>query len=239
MLKTLAFAMLLLVMTVPVSAGFKEGWTAYERGDYWAAFREFKPLAEQGHANAQSYLGFMYYAHGQGVPNNYAEAVKWWRKAALQGNPIAQYNLGLMYGAGLGVSKDYDEAFRWYRRAALQGDAKAQYELGVMWANGHGVPKDYGVAIWWYRKAAQHGNAKAQYNLGALYGAGLGINKDVRMAFKWYSLAVANQNSRASKALDRLITKMSAAEIARAKKLLKAAQTKRPGKATAETLPAE
>ena len=79
--------------------------------------------------NAQYNLGIMYY-NGQGVPQDYAEAVKWYRLAADQGDAYAQYNLGVMYDNGEGVPQDYKEAVKWYRLAAEQGHAKAQYNLG-------------------------------------------------------------------------------------------------------------
>ena len=62
-------------------------------------FEEAKLLAEQGHVDAQYSLGVMY-ENGEGVPENDAEAVKWWRFAAEQGNVGAQYNLGYMYENG-------------------------------------------------------------------------------------------------------------------------------------------
>ena len=73
------------------------------------------------------------YAEGQGVPQDYAEAVKWFRLAADQGNATAQYNLGLMYDKGQGVPQNYAEAVKWYRLAADQGNAVAQFNLGVMY----------------------------------------------------------------------------------------------------------
>ena len=54
---------------------------------------------------------------------DYAEAVRWHRLAAEQGNASAQNNLGFMYGIGRGVPQDYAEAVRWYRLAAEQGNA--------------------------------------------------------------------------------------------------------------------
>ena len=60
----------------------------------------------------------MRYANGRGVRKNYKEAVKWYRKAAEQGNAAGQYNLGLMYRKGRGVRKDYVAAYAWYRLAA-------------------------------------------------------------------------------------------------------------------------
>ena len=55
------------------------------------------------------------YENGQGVAQNYAEAVKWYRKAAEQGYAEAQFNLGVMYETGEGVAQDYAEALKWYR----------------------------------------------------------------------------------------------------------------------------
>jgi len=63
------------------------------------------------------------YATGDGVPKNDAEAVKWYRKAAEQGEVTAQSNLGAMYHNGDGVPKNDAEAAKWYRKAALQLDA--------------------------------------------------------------------------------------------------------------------
>ena len=55
---------------------------------------------------------------GQGVPQNYAEAVKWYRKAADQGDARAQFNLGIMYAKGEGVPQDYVQAHKWVNLAA-------------------------------------------------------------------------------------------------------------------------
>ena len=97
---------------------------AYKRGDYDTAFKEFKPLAEQGHASAQNYLGSMY-NNGDGVPQDYVEAAKWYRKAAEQGYVEAQFNLGLMYGKGDGVPQDDLLAHMWIILAATQGHENA------------------------------------------------------------------------------------------------------------------
>ncbi len=144
---------LTLGLTVPAWAGFDEGLAAYQRGDYATALRDWRPLAEQGNANAQFFLGLMY-GNGLGVPRDYAKALQWWRKAAEQGVAGAQYNLGIMYDTGRGVPQDYAEAARWYRKAAGQGDATAQFNLGFMYGNGQGVPQDYAQAHMWFNLAA-------------------------------------------------------------------------------------
>ena len=72
--------------------------------------------AEQGDTKAQTILGDMHET-GEGVPQNYAEAAKWYRLAAEQGDALAAAALGDMYASGRGVPQDHDEAERWYRLA--------------------------------------------------------------------------------------------------------------------------
>src|ERR1017187_2848162 len=107
--------------------------------------------AEQGNALAQAKLGLMY-ENGDGVPQDYAEAVRWYHKAADQGNAYAQCSLGFMYENGQGVPQDYAEAVRWFRKAADQGNANAQCSLGLIYYYGQGVPQDYAEAVRWFRK---------------------------------------------------------------------------------------
>ena len=102
---------------------------------------ELVERAEAGDADAQLNLGYMY-DHGDGVPENDVEAVKWYRLAADQGDADAQSNLGVMYGIGEGVPKDDVEAVKWFRLAADQGHATAQTNLGYAYFFGNGVPKD-------------------------------------------------------------------------------------------------
>ncbi len=141
-------------------AGFKEGVAAYKKGDYAAAFKEFRPLAEQGNASAQYNLGVMY-ANGLGVPKDDREAVKWFRKSTEQGYARAQYNLGVMYDEGRGVPQDDKEAAKWYRKAAERGLARAQNNLGVMYVKGRGVPQDYVFAHKWFNIAGANGAERA------------------------------------------------------------------------------
>jgi TPR repeat protein len=69
------------------------------------------------------------YDNGRGVVQSDAEAVKWYRKAADQGNVSAQLNLGFMYGNGRGVAQSDAEAVKWHRKAAQQGDQEAKDAL--------------------------------------------------------------------------------------------------------------
>jgi CheY-like chemotaxis protein len=71
------------------------------------------------------------YSRGEGVPQDYAEAAKWFRKAAEMGFARAQSVLGVCYGNGVGVLKDEIESFKWCQKAAEQGYAEAQSNLGM------------------------------------------------------------------------------------------------------------
>jgi uncharacterized protein len=88
-------------------------------------FADIFIVAEQGDAEAQFNLGRMYY-NGEGVSQDDAEAVKWYRKAADQGHTEAQFNLVEIYSYGEGVQQDFEEAANWYRKAAEQGDIEEQ-----------------------------------------------------------------------------------------------------------------
>ena len=147
----------LMPLTLGEAADFQTGLEAYERGDFATALREWRPLAEQGHAVAQNNLGAMY-DNGEGVPEDDVEAVKWYRKAAEQGYALAQFGLGRMYGSGRGVPQDDAEAVRWYRKAAEQGDAAAQSRMGFMYALGEGVPQDDVQAYAWFNISVAQGN---------------------------------------------------------------------------------
>lgn len=84
--------------------------------------------AEQGHAQAQLKLGVSY-GNGQGVAQNYQEAVKWFRLAAKQGQAKAQYYLSLSYANELGVIQNDVRAYMWSNLASDNGQRDAQKNL--------------------------------------------------------------------------------------------------------------
>ncbi len=95
------------------------------------AFEETKAKAGKGDAEAQYSLGACY-ENGQGVTKDYAEAVKWYRKAADQNFAKAQSFLGICYFKGNGVPKDYVMAYKWQLLAAAQGDKDAKAGVAQM-----------------------------------------------------------------------------------------------------------
>jgi len=87
--------------------------------------------------------------------------MSWYRKAADQGNAVAQTDIGDLYLNGRGVAQDFAQAMTWYRKAADQGNAVAQYNVGSLYERGQGVPPDVPQALVWYRKAADQGETDA------------------------------------------------------------------------------
>jgi TPR repeat protein len=120
---------------------------------------------------------------------DFESAVAQFRTLAEAGNPVAQYNLGVLYENGQGVPKDYARAVEWYRKGAEQGYSEAQNNLANMYAFGLGVPQDAAEAVVWLRRAAQQGQSGAQYNLGIMYTLGQGVPKDYEQAEAWLRLA--------------------------------------------------
>ncbi len=121
---------------------------------------EVRRAAEDGDAAAQVKLGHVHW-YGDGVDQNYREAISWYRRAAEQGNVGGQLELGAAYWEGVGVPQDHAEAARWLRRAAEQGDPGGQIGLGSAYWSGLGVPEDHVEAHMWFNLAGAQGNEGA------------------------------------------------------------------------------
>ena len=107
-------------------------------------------------------------------------------KAAEQGNPYAQYNIGLRYAQGEGIGQNLEVAAKWYLKAAEQGHTEAQCSLGICYVKGEGIEKNPEEAVKWFRKAAEQGNPRGQCNLGLSYAQGLVVMKNPAEAIKWF-----------------------------------------------------
>ena len=96
-------------------------YVAFDRANYATALKVWLPLAKDGDAAAQTYVGEIF-EKGLGVPPDHAAAAEWYRRAADSGSSRAAINLGALYEQGLGVPKDVAQALNWYRRAAGLSD---------------------------------------------------------------------------------------------------------------------
>ncbi|KAG0259061.1 copper transport protein ctr1, partial [Actinomortierella ambigua] len=202
----------------------------YEHGQGVGASNAFKATtwyhiaAAGGSVEAQLALGRMY-ADGYGVKEdtfqaarctlyeqdedtnqNLQLAVKWFTKAAEQGDVYAQNIIGVMYAYGLGVDQNDEEAVKWYLKAAEHGDTNAQNNLGQMYADGQGVDQSDDEAVKWFTKAAEQGNAYGQYNLGSMYTHGRGVDQSDDEAVKLYIKAAEQGNAHAQNNLGSMYT---------------------------------
>jgi hypothetical protein len=160
LLLSLTFLFLLGSSSFVLADDFQDGMDASDKGDHKEAFRLFRLSAEQGNAEAQYNVGYLYEI-GQGVPQDYKGAFKWFRIAAEQGLSQAQGKIGYMYSQGIGVKKSFKAAFKWFKLAAEKGDSYSQHSIGVMYAEGIGVEKNDKESLNWFKLAAKEGNKDA------------------------------------------------------------------------------
>jgi localization factor PodJL len=107
------------------------------------------------------------------------------RTAAANGNPKAQFEVGMRFSEGRGVPQDMHEAVVWFERAAAQSFQPAAYRLGSAYEKGLGVDRNPIEAKRWYRTAAEGGNIRAMHNLGVLYAN----ERDMPSALPWFQKA--------------------------------------------------
>jgi TPR repeat protein len=137
--------------------------------------------AEAGDADAQFGMGFFYAAGA--APQDYAQAMFWYQKAADQNHTMAQFNLGQMYALGHGMPKSDTMAVMWIRRAAAGGDAGAQFDLANR-----------------YARASVHGTE-------------MDAAESRIEAYKWFSLAASQEYRNASLQCDSAAMRMSRDEL--------------------------
>ncbi len=181
-----------LLLCLPMTTAPASAWTPEE-------LQALRADAESGDARAQYLLGRAL------ATSDPAEAVRWYRKAADQGQREAQASLGFAYLQGEGVAKDETQAAFWYRKAAEQGEQLAQWTLGGLYQTGRGVPANLDEALKWYEaviatdaadgESGRHPMtemAKPQiadiYSRKAiLYDMGFGVPKDPALGYFWLS----------------------------------------------------
>ncbi len=185
---------------------YEEGKRKRKNGDYEGAAFCFLQAAEQGHAMAQSRLGFCYES-GRGREKDMEHAAFWYKAAAEQGLARGQYQLGWCYEFGAGVEKSDEQAVYWFRKAAEQGQADALNYMGIHYAKGTGIEKNLREAVNMYRKAADRGSEDAMANLGSYYEKGVVVEKDERNAIFWYQKAADGGLARAQRILGNCYSK--------------------------------
>ena len=150
-----------LILTEPYLSHFAED----RQGNYQ---RYLIQSAEQGYQVAQYAVGYMYSYAKQGFPQDYAQCVYWYKKAAEQGYPEAMNNLGDKYEYGRGVPRDYVTAAYYYQQAVEQNIVEAIYNLGRLYLRGLGVEKDIEIGTQLLQRAADRCYQPARRKLKTL-----------------------------------------------------------------------
>lgn len=178
----------------------QEAHKAYNEKDYPKALKLYTTLAEEGNADAQTSLAYMYQM-GQGVPKDDLKAFMLYEKAVAQKQPYALYNMALLYAGGLGgVVQNPVYAHQLFLEAATLGVAEAQYSVALEFERGISCVQNYSEAAFWYEEAAKRGHVEAFNNLGVCYKEGIGVEQNYQRAFVCFSrasekgLAVAQYN---------------------------------------------
>jgi len=181
--------------------------------------------AEQGYVPAESGMGKMYLTNQLSGPvPNYADADRWLRLAATQGDAEAQFWLGVGYDRGYFGGVDYTEALKWINKSAAQGLPDAQHELGQMYEEGNGVPQSNERAAYWFRRAADHlsdvsGVFGSEAELVGMYRDGR-LKRNEIEAYMWIAIVDSSVDPPIDPATDadiqHVVNRMTKSEVAEA-----------------------
>lgn len=156
----MALAAFVLASAWPARADFEQGVEAIKRRQFTEAMGHLLPEAKAGNAVAQLYVANMY-RRGWGVTRDYAEAARWYHRAAEQGEVSGMYNYAVHLREGLGVERDQVKATEWFLKGAERGHPASMLNLGLRYFEGRGVERDPVRGYAWVQKAAGNGSVPA------------------------------------------------------------------------------
>ena len=202
--KNLIYFIYITFLSGPVLAEpFVAGLNAMDREHYATAFRAWKGLADNGEAEAQNNLGYLY-QYGYGAKQSYTRAIRYYTLAADQGLAEAHHNLGMLYFNGYGSPQNYDQAKRAFLKAAEKELGASEYMLGLIYYQGLGLMQNYWRAKNYFVRAAKNGNVMGQFMLSYMLQVGEGHpdrEPEPLKAFIWSSIAIENGYSEADAVL--------------------------------------
>jgi hypothetical protein len=165
-----------------------EARSLHRTGDHAAEFALLKQAAEDGNAEAMTFLGLAY-LRGKGTVRQPRLGIEWLRKASAKGDPGGLNALGEAYQQGNGVRRSYYWARLRYQAAVDKGDAEAMRNLGNLYRDGLGVSASGARALELYEGAAKAGLVDAMVDAGRMYEDGVTVPRDTQEAFCWYEAA--------------------------------------------------
>ncbi|WEX77905.1 peptidoglycan-binding protein [Sinorhizobium numidicum] len=157
------------------------------------------------------------FTEGRGVKEDFAEAAKWYQRAADAGVVPAEYRLANLYEKGSGVPRDAVRAKALYLKAAAAGNASATHNLAVMLASGRDGAPDFAEAAKWFEKAANLGVRDSQFNLAVLYARGNGVTQNLEESYKWFAIAARDGDKDAAEKRDEIAKALKPEQLSSAK----------------------
>lgn len=158
-------------------------------------------LIKNGSAKAMNLYAIML-ENGEGVKQDYNEAIKLYKRAIKLGSDDAMYNLGCLYEEGKGVDQDYEDAIKLYEMAVELENVNAMVNLGMLYLNGQGVKQDYKKAFELFEKGSElDTEGDCINNLGLMYQNGEGVKKDYVKAKELFEEAIDIGNTNAMNSL--------------------------------------
>ena len=157
---------------------------------------------------------------------NYQEALYYISLHAANGDPRAQYTMGVMHRKGVAVQRDDREALLWFLAAAEAGHMLGQYAAGLAFDQGRGTDRDVGNALHYLQEAALNGHAAAPVQLGNIYFQGADSEPDLAKAHFWWTIAERRNAPGAKQNLRKLARVISQSDQKRANIYLAECATK-------------
>jgi len=196
-----------------------------------------RKMAEAGSSKSQFELGVAY-AQGNGVAKNEREAITWFRKAADQGLPEAQHNLGLLCVEDKKCKvlnerlAKIDQAIEKFERILIENPALnsimkvqiAPWKLEKSELEKQLAEVDYKndtLAAKWFRQAAEQGYHPSQFALGAMHLKGQGVPKNEVVAVAWFVISAYYGNEKAKAAIEALSRSLEPEQVVEMQKLSK------------------
>jgi TPR repeat protein len=187
-----------------VKASAEQGYAAAETelGSYYAVNGKveeatvwLEKAALQGEMNAEYDLAVIY-SKSEGAGENHAGMLKafpYFRKAAIQSHPAAQFIVALAYHEGRLVERDEEQCKKWMLASAEQGYSNAQFSVAARYY----LASDLNNAFLWFKRSAEQKHSGAELNIASMYYVGEGTTKDLQQAMYWYQRAAEHGESSA------------------------------------------
>lgn len=177
--------------------------------------------AATGHLQEELQLANDYYTGKRGT-RDFVQSAYWFKKAADQGDPGAQVEIGYFYLNGIGVKADGAQATRWFQRAAASGSHMGKLNLAVVYLKGMGVPADPRLGISLLNELAKEQDPRGEDYLGLMYSLGVGVEKNLTTAEEWFERAARHHSPEGNYAMGTLYSVVAghAQDLDRARKYL-------------------